>query len=253
MRNWLAMVFPLVLLLAATGRASGGSSAVEAAPESRAVSDERGIYIVLDGLGGHASPGTAATVAVETSQASLASEKKASKVALQAALAAAGDAIFKRAQADTSLKGMGATGAALWISGKKAYVAHVGDVRVYVFRGGKLTQLTKDHSLLNDYLKTHPLTKQEIEDFPMKNVVIRALGMKASVEVDAAEHPVKAKDLWLVTSAALTRRLDDAQLAKILAGAKGKADDATAALSDAASKATSTSKSSPAFVVVAVP
>ena len=64
------------------------------------------------------------------------------------------------------------------------YVAHVGDSRVYRFRDGKLEQLTEDHSLLNDYIKMKKLTPEEIENFPHKNVIVRALGMKDTVKVD---------------------------------------------------------------------
>ena len=89
------------------------------------------------------------------------------------------------------------------------YVAHVGDSRVYRFRDGKLEQLTEDHSLLNDYIKMKRLTPEEIANFPHKNVIVRALGMKDTVKVDTRFEP-EAGDVYLLCSDGLSGMVTDA-------------------------------------------
>ena len=103
-------------------------------------------------------------------------------------------------------------------------VAHVGDSRVYRVRDGTAEQLTEDHSLLNDYIKMKRLTPEEIANFPHKNVIVRALGMKDTVQVDLLERP-----------AARRRRLP-----AVLDGLSGMVDDAGLAVRAAGRAATST-------------
>jgi hypothetical protein len=92
--------------------------------------------------------------------------------------------IYEHQQREPKLRGMGTTIVAILIIDEGVLVAHVGDSRVYRMRQGKLEQLTEDHSLLNDYIKMKRLSEEEIANFPHKNVIVRALGMKDTVKVD---------------------------------------------------------------------
>jgi protein phosphatase len=94
-------------------------------------------------------------------------------------------------------------------------VAHVGDSRVYRVRNGQITQLTEDHSLLNDYIKAKKLTPEEIANFPHKNVIVRALGMKETVLVDMSRHVVEQGDIYLMCSDGLSGMIPDEQLLDI--------------------------------------
>ena len=110
---------------------------------------------------------------------------------------------------------MGTTIVAIFAVGG-VYVAHVGDSRVYRIRDGKLEQLTEDHSLLNDYIKMKRLTAQEIANFPHKNVIVRALGMKDTVKVDTRFEVPRADDVILLCSDGLSGPVSDEQILGIV-------------------------------------
>src|SRR4029077_9533268 len=93
----------------------------------------------------------------------------------------------------------------------------VGDSRLYRYREGLFDQLTEDHSLLNDYIKMKHLSPEEIAAFPHKNVIVRALGMKASVQVDVIVDAPRLGDVYLLCSDGLSGMVSDPQIAEILA------------------------------------
>jgi len=95
-------------------------------------------------------------------------------------------------------------------------VGHVGDSRVYFYRGGQLRQVTEDHSLLNDYLKAKKLTPAEIEAFPHKNVIVRALGMKDTVQVDVGKVEPQENDIFMLCSDGLSGMVPDGQIQEVL-------------------------------------
>ena len=97
-----------------------------------------------------------------------------------------------------------------------AYVAHVGDSRIYRLGGGKIAQVTEDHSLLNDYLKMKQLTPEEIESFPHKNVIVRALGMKETVKVDTNFIKPEVDDIFLMCSDGLSGMISDDDMLRIV-------------------------------------
>jgi protein phosphatase len=111
---------------------------------------------------------------------------------------------------------MGTTIATVHFATNLAYVAHVGDSRVYALRNGVLKQLTEDHSLLNDYLKAKKLTADEVEAFPHKNVIVRALGMKDTVQIDIVKLDPLEGDLFLLCSDGLSGMVPDSQIQKVL-------------------------------------
>jgi protein phosphatase len=111
---------------------------------------------------------------------------------------------------------MGTTIAAVYFAPNLAYVAHVGDSRVYCLRGGALTQLTEDHSLLNDYIKARRLTSQEVEAFPHKNVIVRALGMKDTVLIDILKLDALDADLFLLCSDGLSAMVTNDEIHQML-------------------------------------
>jgi protein phosphatase len=111
---------------------------------------------------------------------------------------------------------MGTTIVASLFLDDKVVIGHVGDSRVYRYREGQLTQLTEDHSLLNDYIKMKRLSSDDAGKFPHKNVIVRALGMKESVQVDLLSDPHRVGDVYLMCSDGLSGMVDDAGLAYLL-------------------------------------
>jgi serine/threonine protein phosphatase PrpC len=146
--------------------------------------------------------------------------------------------IFERAATDGRLRGMGTTLVAAHFpkAGSTLLVAHVGDSRAYLMRGGALRQLTEDHSLLNDYRKSRALTPEEIEAFPHKNVIVRALGMKDAVQVDLVAERLREGDVLLLCSDGLSGMVPDARMAEILRGHPRDLRGAAQALVDAANE-----------------
>jgi protein phosphatase len=126
--------------------------------------------------------------------------------------------IYERSLKSQDLRGMGTTvvGALFNPDVRKMYVGHVGDSRAYVVRDGKISQLTRDHSLLNDYLKVMPdLSEDQRSELP-KNVITRALGMQDNVEVDLVAHETKAGDVFVLCSDGLSGMISDQEILEVV-------------------------------------
>jgi PPM family protein phosphatase len=192
---------------------------------------EENLCVVADGMGGHSSGEIASKIAVEelgeffkmtardgdaTWPFKMDKTRNYDENRLATGIKLANAKIFERASGDTKYKGMGTTIVTVHFANAAAYVGHVGDSRVYFFREGVLKQATEDHSLLNDYLKAKKLTQEEIENFPHKNVIVRALGMKESVVVDVARIEPKEADIFLLCSDGLSGMVTDPQIQEVL-------------------------------------
>ena len=189
------------------------------------------LYIVADGMGGHASGEIASQLSVETLAEffratrsdgeitwpyKMDKEKVYDENRMSTGIKLSNRRIFESASRDARLKGMGTTLVATFFHGDKCYIGHVGDSRVYVHRRNKLVLLTEDHSLLNDYIKMKKLTPEEIEPFPHKNVIVRALGMKETVQVDVSEQRIESGDVFLLCSDGLSGMITDEGMEQIL-------------------------------------
>jgi serine/threonine protein phosphatase PrpC len=128
----------------------------------------------------------------------------------------ANKAIFDSAEKHPEQAGMGATLTAMWIDGAKVSVAHVGDSRAYLLRGGALQQLTTDHSLVAEQVRRGVLTAAEAEVSSMQSVLLRALGAQPQIEVDAEEHTLFDHDTLLLCSDGLTRMVTEPEIAGAL-------------------------------------
>src|SRR5262249_32683917 len=120
------------------------------------------------------------------------------------------------AEAHPEQHGMGATLTAVWIDEKRLSLAHVGDSRAYLLRGGALQQLTSDHSLVAEQVRRGILTPAEAERSEMQSVLLRALGAHPEVDVDAEEHAVFGRDILLLCSDGLTRMVTEPEIAGTL-------------------------------------
>ncbi|HMR04402.1 MAG TPA: protein phosphatase 2C domain-containing protein [Polyangiaceae bacterium] len=127
--------------------------------------------------------------------------------------------IYETAQRNAKQRGMGTTLVTLFAVEDGIYLAHVGDSRIYRLRDGTIDQLTEDHSLLNDYKKMKRLTEEEIANFPHKNVIVRALGMKDTVKVDTRFETPRAGDTMLLCTDGLSGPLSDERMLEIIQNA----------------------------------
>src|ERR1700690_1725901 len=204
--------------------------------------EERGLYLVANGMGGHASGEIANKMAVDSLREFFAATatdpertwpykmdraKGYEENRLITGIKLANLRIYESAQRDARQRGMGTTIVALFAVEDGVYLAHVGDSRVYRMREGRLEQLTEDHSLLNDYIKMKRLTPEEIANFPHKNVIVRALGMKDTVKVDTRLEQPRAGDVYLLCSDGLSGPVSDPDMAEILGGTADLKSSAT--------------------------
>jgi protein phosphatase len=210
---------------------------------------EENLFIVADGMGGHASGEVASQMSVETLAEFFRATSEDDEVTwpykmdkgrkyeenrVITGVKLSNRKIFESASRDAKLKGMGTTIVVSFFVNGGVYVGHVGDSRVYRFRTGKLIQLTEDHSLLNDYIKMKNLTPEEIEAFPHKNVIVRALGMKETVQVDVHHEIPQSGDVYLLCSDGLSGMVSDEQMESILRDEDGDLDRKCERLIDAA-------------------
>jgi PPM family protein phosphatase len=135
---------------------------------------------------------------------------------LSTAVHLANRSIFRSSEEHPEQHGMGATLTAAWINGAKLSIAHVGDSRAYLLRGGSLLQLTRDHSLVAEQVRRGILTTAEAEESSMQSVLLRALGAQAEIEVDAEEHTLFPRDVLVLCSDGLTRMVTEPEIAGTL-------------------------------------
>jgi serine/threonine protein phosphatase PrpC len=124
--------------------------------------------------------------------------------------------IHEASKRDPKYHGMGTTIVCVFCVDEGAYLAHVGDSRIYRIRGGGIEQITEDHSLLNDYIKMKKLSPDEVDNFPHKNVIVRALGMKESVKVDTFFEMPRPGDMYLLCTDGLSGEVTDRKMLQIV-------------------------------------
>jgi serine/threonine protein phosphatase PrpC len=189
------------------------------------------LYVLADGMGGEAHGEIASALPVETvvkhcvdAEANPAARVlgetqpnwSANTKRLSTAVHLANRNIFKSAGEHPEQHGMGATLTAAWIDGTRLSIAHVGDSRAYLLRGGNLLQLTRDHSLVAEQVRRGILTAAEAEQSEMQSVLLRALGAQPEIEVDAEEHTLFPRDVLLLCSDGLTRVVTEPEIAGVL-------------------------------------
>jgi protein phosphatase len=192
---------------------------------------ELNLFVLADGMGGEAHGEIASALAVETvvnhcldAEANPAARVlgatqpswSANTKRLSTAVHLANKKIYKSAEEHPEQHGMGATLTAAWIDARKLSIAHVGDSRAYLLRGGDLLQLTRDHSLVAEQVRRGMLTVAEAEESEMQSVLLRALGAQPEIEVDADEHTLFPRDVLMLCSDGLTRVVTDPEIAGVL-------------------------------------
>ena len=180
----------------------------------------RGIFIVADGMGGHAAGEVASEMAVQIVQRELApvADLEGEEVAklVGGTLKKANRAIHDRTLTEVDKQGMGTTASVLLISGARYLIGQVGDSRIYLMRDGTLSQITKDHSYVQEQVDAGFLTPEQARYHPYSNVITRCVGASPDVEPDVYRGEARTGDLFLVASDGLTGMVDDRRLGQLL-------------------------------------
>lgn len=181
---------------------------------------ERGLFIVADGMGGHAAGEVASEMAVQIVARDLADVRDLTGGnvgdRMADALKAANRAIYERTIEEAEKQGMGTTASCLLMGQGRYIIGHIGDSRVYLLRDGVFRQITKDHSYVQEQVDAGFLTPEQARYHPYSNVITRCVGANAIVEADVLTGELQAGDIYLVASDGLTGMVEDPQLKKIL-------------------------------------
>jgi PPM family protein phosphatase len=196
--------------------------------------DDPPLFAVADGMGGAQAGEVASGMAIEEfiqeRDESAPPERQLEQIAK-----AANRKIFERAQSDSRHAGMGTTLTAAMVTEQAVAVGHVGDSRLYLYRDGQLERMTRDHSLVEEFVRQGRLTPEQAEKHPQRSVITRALGPESDVEVDQFTIPARAGDVFLICSDGLSGMVSDSDMEAII-GSGDPLDKTAGALVEAANQ-----------------
>jgi protein phosphatase len=219
--------------------------------DSLVTNDDQRLYVVADGMGGHAAGEVASRVAVDAISEFVALTAGDDEITwpfglddsisydgnrLKTAIRHANRRVLEATRERSEYEGMATTVAAVLVDGDVANIAHVGDSRIYLWSDGSLQQLTSDHSWVNEQIQNGVISADQARSHPLRNVVTRALGGRSELLVDVQARRVRAGEVLLLCSDGLTTMLPDPEIAGIIAGAGGDLEGAARALVDAANE-----------------
>ena len=185
--------------------------------------NSEGIYlaIVADGMGGHRAGDVASTMTIELLKKSWV-ESSDIQTANQAEewlyehITKVNEMLFQHAEENSECQGMGTTIVAAICTGKFATIANIGDSRCYLSNESGFKQVTEDHSLVNELVRTGQITKEDAENHPRKNVLLRALGTELKVEMDISTIIFEEGDLLLLCSDGLSNKISVEEMGEIV-------------------------------------
>jgi protein phosphatase len=213
------------------------------------VNPDSNLFVVADGMGGHAAGEVASRLAVDAINDFVVLTSGDDEITwpfgldetmsydgnrLKTAVRFANKKVLEATRERTEYEGMATTVAAVLVDGDSANLAHVGDSRVYLLREDVLTQLTSDHSWINEQIQSGVISADQARSHPLRNVVTRALGGKPDLQVDMQMHRMRDGDVLLLCSDGLTTMLPDEEIARVLQEHGDDVGPAARALVDAA-------------------
>lgn len=182
--------------------------------------------VVCDGMGGAAGGNIASALAVKVISdkinASYSEKMRDSSIhnMLDSALTAANIEVYDFAETNHELKGMGTTVVCAIVRNNQAYIAHAGDSRAYVLRNGEITQVTTDHSMVQDLLSRGKITSEEAEHHPNKNIITRAVGVDKSIDIDFAQIDLGDNDILMLCTDGLSNYVSNDEMVEIMSDGK---------------------------------
>ncbi len=187
------------------------------------------VWLVADGMGGHAGGQVASALTVEhvgrnvirtTYEAETAQRQGTSVVVperiLEQSIRGACTAVFEEARHRPELSGMGSTVTAMWAYGSDAYFGQVGDSRAYLYRNSRLDQITEDHSLVQEQVSAGLITEEQAKFSMVRNIITRSIGFESDVEVDLFKVPMQVGDHYLLCSDGLTGLVEDHEIQDVI-------------------------------------
>ena len=213
--------------------------------------DKEGLYVVADGMGGHAAGEVASELATETIEEFIKLTSSDADITwpfgldeklsltgnrLKTAIRFANRKLLERVQESAEYEGMATTVAAVLLDKNQAQVAHVGDSRVYLVRDNAIRQLTSDHSWVNEQVMSGLIDSEQARSHPLRNVVTRALGGKEGLEIDLQVLDLQAGDLLLICSDGLTSMVEDSEILKVVNSRALKVNEVVRGLIDVANE-----------------
>jgi len=217
--------------------------------DAHAVNLEQKLYVVADGMGGHAAGEVASRIAVESIEEFVTLTGGNEEITwpfgldetisydgnrLKTAIRHANRRVLEATRESAELEGMATTVAAVLAEGDVANLAHVGDSRIYRWSDEELTLLTSDHSWVNEQIQSGVISPEQARSHPLRNVVTRALGGRADLLVDVQALKMTDGDVLLLCSDGLTTMISDEEIASTLRSSGGDIDKAAKALVDEA-------------------
>lgn len=211
--------------------------------DSYCSNDDEGLYVVADGMGGHAHGEVASRIAVETIEEFVQLTSGDADVTwpygideqlslngnrLKTSIRFANQKLLEHAKSRSDCEGMATTVVAVLVEADAAEIAHVGDSRVYLIRDDTIRCLTSDHSWVNEQVLSGVIDSEQARNHPLRNVVTRALGGKPELDVDVQSLKLQSGDRLLLCSDGLTTMLDDDAILKIVLGDDGGLEQADA-------------------------
>jgi len=201
------------------------------------VDQDIGVFVIADGMGGHAAGEVASRMAVETVRELLEDEGDPEETRLvrdiepqdpavvlrerlRYAMNQASVRIRRESEARPETRGMGTTVVVLVVEGEQAHFAHVGDSRAYLYRDGRLVRLTRDHTVVQQEIDAGRLTAELARLVPHKHILTQSVGFHGPVEPDTTTRVILPGDVFILCSDGLTDPLDDDQIRKVVEGTK---------------------------------
>ena len=213
--------------------------------DSLFLNPEQKLFVVADGMGGHAAGEVASKVAVDSINEFVCLTSGDEEITwpfgldenisydgnrLKTAIRHANRKVLETTKEKSEYEGMATTVAAVLVDGDTANIGHVGDSRIYLFSEGAFTQLTSDHSWVNEQIQSGVISPDQARTHPLRNVVTRALGGKPDLQVDMQQHKAKAGDILLLCSDGLTTMIPDEDIVRVVREAGGEVEKAAQAL-----------------------
>jgi serine/threonine protein phosphatase PrpC len=217
--------------------------------DSLFVNPEQKLFVVADGMGGHAAGEIASRIAVDSINEFVCLTGGDEEITwpfgldetisydgnrLKTAVRFANKKVLEATKEKSEYEGMATTVCAVLVDDQVANLAHVGDSRVYLFREGQLSQLTSDHSWVNEQIQSGVISAEQARTHPLRNVVTRALGGKADLQVDMQTHDFQTGDVLLLCSDGLTTMIPDDEIARVMREGSGDIEATAQELVDAA-------------------
>ncbi|MDO5300677.1 MAG: Stp1/IreP family PP2C-type Ser/Thr phosphatase [Clostridia bacterium] len=178
--------------------------------------EKRAVFAVADGMGGHQAGEVASAMAIDAVKAMVGAHDVPSISVMREAVLSAHETILEHAETHAECAGMGTTLSVMWRRDGYMYIAHVGDSRIYRLRGGVLTQITQDHSLVEELVRNGLITRQEARVHPRRNIITRALGTQGENTPDLLAADARRGDVWLLCTDGLSTMVEDKDIERVL-------------------------------------